>query len=107
MEKNANTNMNANVAAANTKAAVATKIETPAFSTNEQLEEQGFKTKSAKIRELYRQGMKIGHISKQVGVIYQHARNVAMKPLKTSTSTSAATTQMPATDTGDATAPEA
>ncbi len=41
------------------------------------------KTKSAKIRALAAQGYKVAEIAKILGIIYQHARNVLITPLKT------------------------
>jgi hypothetical protein len=59
-------------------------VQAPAkkFSTNAELEARGFKTKSAKIRALHAEGMGTSAIAKQIGVIYQHARNVINQPLK-------------------------
>ncbi len=39
-------------------------------------------TKSAAIRALGGEGLPVGEIAKRVGVIYQHARNVLVRPLK-------------------------
>ncbi len=39
-------------------------------------------SKSAAIRALHRQGYSVSEIAKMVGVIYQHARNVILRPLK-------------------------
>lgn len=39
-------------------------------------------SKSAAIRALHRQDYSISEIAKMVGVIYQHARNVILRPLK-------------------------
>lgn len=64
--------------------------ETKTFSTNKSLDEQGFKTKSAKIRKLHAEGMSTSEIAKQIGVIYQHARNVINQPLKKAGGASAA-----------------
>lgn len=53
------------------------------FPTTEQLIEQGFTTKSARIRELDRLGMKTGDIARQeTNGLYQHAYNVLHRPLK-------------------------
>lgn len=41
-----------------------------------------FSTKSAAIRYLVNQGFEIKRIAKHMGVRYQHARNVAVSPLK-------------------------
>lgn len=41
-----------------------------------------FKTKSAAIRHLVEKGFAIKHISKHLGIKYQHARNVATQKLK-------------------------
>lgn len=38
--------------------------------------------KSAAIRALHKQGYTVSEIAKKVGVIYQHARNVVLRPLK-------------------------
>lgn len=47
------------------------------FPTTAELEAAGFKTKSARIRELGRLGMKTGDIARQeTGGLYQHAYNV-------------------------------
>ena len=66
----------------NTAVAAEATVAAVTYSTNEQLVAGGFTTKSAQIRELHRQGMKTGDIARQLGVIYQHARNVINKPLK-------------------------
>jgi hypothetical protein len=67
----------------------AAKVETPVvaeapkFPTSAQLIEQGFTTKSARIRELNRLGMATGDIARQeTNGLYQHAYNVIKKPLK-------------------------
>ncbi len=39
-------------------------------------------SKSAAIRALDNQGYSVSEIAKKVGVIYQHARNVVLRPLK-------------------------
>jgi hypothetical protein len=53
------------------------------YPTTEELIASGFTTKSARIRELHRLGMKTGAIAKQeTGGLYQHAYNVINKPLK-------------------------
>jgi hypothetical protein len=41
-----------------------------------------FGSKSNAIREMAKCGLKTGEIAKQLGVIYQHARNVLNRPLK-------------------------
>ncbi|KKK61709.1 hypothetical protein LCGC14_3011600, partial [marine sediment metagenome] len=38
--------------------------------------------KSTAIRALHEQGYTVSEIAKKVGVIYQHARNVVLRPLK-------------------------
>ena len=38
--------------------------------------------KSAAIRALHKQNYTISEIAKKMGVIYQHARNVVLRPLK-------------------------
>lgn len=39
-------------------------------------------SKSSAIRALHKQDYTISEIAKKVGVIYQHARNVVLRPLK-------------------------
>ncbi len=39
-------------------------------------------SKSAAIRALHTQDYTISEIAKKIGVIYQHARNVTLRPLK-------------------------
>ena len=39
-------------------------------------------TTSAKIRYLHKEGMSTADIAAQLGIIYQHARNVLKQPLK-------------------------
>ncbi len=39
-------------------------------------------TKSAAIRGLAKEGLKVKHISSKLGIRYQHARNVLTRPLK-------------------------
>ncbi len=39
-------------------------------------------SKSAAIRALHRQGYSVSEIARMVDVIYQHARNVILRPLK-------------------------
>lgn len=61
-----------------------TKPTTPRPSddlTTEQLIEK-YGNKSAAIRTLHKQGYTVSEIAKMVGVIYQHARNVILRPLK-------------------------
>ncbi len=49
--------------------------------TTEQLIKE-YDSKSSAIRALHAQGYPIAEIAKKVGVIYQHARNVTLRPLK-------------------------
>lgn len=49
--------------------------------TTEQLIKK-YGNKSAAIRALYEQGYTTSEIAKKVDVIYQHARNVILRPLK-------------------------
>ncbi len=50
------------------------------LTTEQLIKEYG--SKSSAIRALHTQGYPIAEIAKKVGVIYQHARNVTLRPLK-------------------------
>ncbi len=67
-------------AAAETTAA-ASKVRPSDNLTTEQLIEL-YGSKSAAIRALHAQGYLVSEIAKKVSVIYQHARNVILRPLK-------------------------
>ncbi len=43
---------------------------------------EGLKTTSAKIRYLTAEGLTRSNISKHLGILYQHVRNVQLQPLK-------------------------
>lgn len=50
--------------------------------TVEQLEQQGFKTKAARVRYLLSQGFEVNQIAKGLNMLYQHVYNVKSTPLK-------------------------
>jgi hypothetical protein len=64
-------------------AAVAAPQAEVKFPSTAELVAAGFTTKSARIRELHRLGMKTGAIAKQeTNGLYQHAYNVIKRPVK-------------------------
>lgn len=58
--------------------------------TSAQLIEK-YGNKSAAIRALHTQGYSVSEIATKVGVIYQHARNVVLRPLKRANPTTTTT----------------
>lgn len=81
---NAKTNTNTNTDT-DAKQAVQPKVveHSKKMPTVEAMDEQGLKTKSAKIRYLDKQGFTRGEIAKHLGLIYQHVYNVLKKEPKT------------------------
>lgn len=57
-------------------------IETVQVPTVQELEQQGYKSKAARVRYLLSQGFEVKQIAKAHAMLYQHVYNIKVTPLK-------------------------